>query len=215
VNDVVVHSHLVFPDGDLAVKHQGNPSGFPNTLRLNCVVHMMVYNYILLQSLRKGEELPTINEVLAFHHDHMFLEICGDDSRIWVLSQYGMDVFGASRHWDNLIERWKFFPWEGKLEGEYVFPTEFRYLTQAQLLNIPPFISRKIVHMDGYYWQILASPVRSATRLLHSVGIDPVGKVELQRSYANANAHLFWWHETGACKILFLEGLKHWDLEAY
>lgn len=214
--DTAVNSFLVFADGDMAEKARGNPSGFPNTLRLNCVCHLIIYNYIFVQLLTESSVvLPTTSQVLAFHRDHVFVEICGDDSRIFVLSAFGKATLGAHEEWGRLHQAWQVWPWRGKLEGSYIWEKHFEDLTVSELLRIPPFISRKIVKMDGFYWQVLASPNRSAKRLLHSDDLDPYLFRELLRSYANANAHLLWWHSQGEAFVLFFEGLKLWLPDHY
>jgi hypothetical protein len=216
LEDATINSMLIFADGTMCQKKRGNPSGFPNTLRLNCVTHLFVYNYIVASLLQTSDVIvPTVIDVLNFQREHIFLEICGDDSAVWLKTQEAKIALGADQDWDRLTRAWALWPWDGKLEGSHMWGKPFCTLGNEDLLKIPPFISRKFIKMDDFIWRIIATPVRTAKRLLHQDGKDEDMYIELLRSFANSNAHLIWWHEAGMAKVLMFDALALWIPEEW
>jgi hypothetical protein len=73
----VVDSLCVFPDGTVYQKHKGNPSGMPNTLRLNgvCLVGTLIH---VVPRCVPSPLSPTYASLLKL----VSLRICGDDSHL-------------------------------------------------------------------------------------------------------------------------------------
>jgi len=156
------HSTLVFSDGTSVVKDHGNPSGFPNTLRLNSVVLRVC-------------DLAVASTITGLHprqyEDSRYGEYCGDDSRVWLLkedntpeSQRYADLLDLTVG-DHAIEVWaQLFGWEVKNEGLYKARGEV--LTNQELLQLPLFISRGCMNYKGQYVTPLVRPDRVVSKLL-------------------------------------------------
>lgn len=211
--DATIDSYLVLTDGTVYQKHRGNPSGFPNTLRLNCVVQLFAWCYAMAVRLEQltGNEVSDNDVVETFERD-VFLEICGDDSRANVLTERGLALLDVQGDFDEWLTIWRErLPWEVKIEGKAVFAytldaagnVVFELPDEDRMFLFPPLVARNLVVFDGYLWSPLHNPLRCIRKLM-SQGTDPafapLGRSEADEDVLRLSAvhtlklHL-WWHE--------------------
>lgn len=184
---------LVLTDGEGYLKDHGNPSGFPNTLRLNCVIQLLSWLYIIALLLDVEDWEP----IFDFFADDIYLEICGDDSRCWVMTARGADVLGESQGFTALLEAWaQWLPWAVKIEGQVVYQGE----SFAERMNMaPPLIARKLVWIDGLLWSPLYNVNRVCRKLVSAEkGRDHEVEEALRTSFFTTMAPVVYWHEVGA-----------------
>jgi hypothetical protein len=182
-----VESKMYLTNGECYVKRRGNPSGYPNTLRLNCCVNMMCW----LECLRCLLELPMDNplEAASAVQANFHIEICGDDSRVWALTDVG---YAALQHARKFWE--EHFPWEITVEGEADFTT--MEPTFYRLMAAPPMVSRAFtlatIGGQSYLFEPLADPSRCLRKLLHSIERPPDKQEDVLRS-VTTNVALLWY----------------------
>ncbi len=197
-------SIMQMTDGAFYVKHQGNPSGFMNTLRLNCIVQKLLWCIILTIRLEElGDPCEVDDCVKCFSTPDacgdIFDEICGDDSRVFAMTEKGMKILDIPNGSKAVLRIWEeCFPWDVRVEG--VATLDPKLPIAARMLLIPPFISRQVVVMDGYLWTPLCCPSRCLKRLSH---VEELGKEERQNLHVSAYAalpqHIFWASEGLLC----------------
>ncbi len=216
-----VESLLMMTDGQLYLKKRGNPSGFMNTLRLNCFVQLLVWCAILVirsQDVREGHPVLTTDEeseyyvpadlegllcmmpdIDRFGHKQdgleladFFLEICGDDSRLFVHSAMGMEFFDVPNEGQAILNIWKtYFPWAVKIEGIVVFGDDDPLVDR--MARVPPFIGRQLVVVNGHLWSPVMCPSRCLKRLVHDEGRSAELEFELKTAaWATLALHVFW-----------------------
>jgi len=199
--DATIDSFLKMTDGTIYQKHRGNPSGFMNTLRLNCYLQCLVWCCIIFLRLDEMGVDATVDEVFEMFGKadeaeadvrHFFIEMCGDDSRVFVNSKFGELLFDTANGGDAVLRLWKeCFPWEVKVEGLVVYNgTEDLH---RRVATIPPFIGRQVVVMDGYLWTPISCPSRTVKRLVHVEDRSAELQVELETAaWATLVQHLYW-----------------------
>jgi hypothetical protein len=155
-----IDSLLVLSDGRVAQKHRGNPSGFMNTLRLNCVVHLIALMYVIL----KRRPHFTVGDAVAFAQEDLHIQVCGDDSRIFALTPEGEAFLDVANGGAAYLQEWnESLPWEVKVEGLAVFSAGESLITRAY--RCPPMVSRQFVVVDGTLWEPLYNYSRCLKRL--------------------------------------------------
>lgn len=75
---------MILIDGMMVIKDRGNPSGYINTIRLNCVVSMWRWLLILLRCAGITTTSPFVAQEEINEHFH--IEVCGDNTRVWALT---------------------------------------------------------------------------------------------------------------------------------
>jgi len=170
--DTTINTKLLMTDGMMYWKDRGNPSGFPATLRLNCIVQLMAWCYAYILRMRELGEVVDGYDTYVFYcqgSEHMFLEICGDDSRANCKSPHACAVLDVENNFSAWLAIWeKYLPWEVKIEGAAVFTGSE---TLAQRFGMfPPLVSRNIVLMDGYVWTPLFNTDRCIRKLMSVEG---------------------------------------------
>lgn len=152
---------LVHTDGSVTQKLRGNPSGFMNTLRMNCVVHIMAIMYVVAKRYPdKGA-----CEMVAFVKEHLMIQICGDDSRVFALTSTGDDFLDARRGFRAYLQVWEEdLPWVVKIEGSAVFEDDTPF--KERLYASPPIVSRCFAYVDGIIWEPLFNVSRVLKRLV-------------------------------------------------
>jgi hypothetical protein len=196
LRDCTTNGFLVLTDGRVFRKERGNPSGFPNTLRLNCVVQLFAWAYALTYKLGDAQE------IVSFLRQDVFLEICGDDSRVHCKTERGCAILGAHDGFGSWLQVWReHLPWEVKIEGMVIhkhdsngFSTPFA----ERALMCPPFIGRNMVVVDGYLWTPLYNANRVLRRVLHvEPARTPEMEEELRGSMFTTLRLQTYWHVTG------------------
>ena len=186
--DVVTNTQLVLSDGTTWQKSRGNPSGYPNTLRLNCSVNMM--SWILCLEQLMGWQDCSPEELRRNIQKHFHIEICGDDSRVWALTSAAVECLQRAAQWwqDNL-------PWEAKVEGFTIFQRELGF---NSLLMAPPMVSRRLTFFkfggDVYMFEPLADVSRCLSRWLHNVERTIENQEEVELGVSTTVALL--WYQT-------------------
>jgi hypothetical protein len=199
--EATIHSLLQMTDGTVYLKHRGNPSGFMNTLRLNCYLQCLVWCCILFIRLDEIGHTATVAEAYEFFGKadaqvaevrHFFLEMCGDDSRLFVNSEYAAIIFDVAHDGEAVLNCWKrHFPWEVKIEGIVVYRGDESLERRVSL--IPPFIGRQCVIQDGYLWTPIMCPSRTVKRLVHVEERSAELQVELETAaWATLVQHMYW-----------------------
>lgn len=199
-----VDSLLLLTTGDMYAKHRGNPSGFPDTLRLNSVVQLLSWCY-LLQFHPKCADFNSA-DIANFFTEHVFLEICGDDSRANCLTLFAEEVMDAQHGFVGWLDMFgKLLPWEVKIEGQVVFTEEQLASPLCTRVHLfPPLVARTLTYIDGLFWQPLWNLDR-CMRMFLSRGPNPalpVGRsVEEDREVALGTMmslrNHFYWHIRG------------------
>jgi len=206
-------SFLVMTDGDVYQKKRGNPSGFPNTIRLNCVVQLVAWCYAAAIRMEQMGENANAEDIVTLFQDHIFLEICGDDSRANVLTDLGMDFLSASENFQPWLKIWADrLPWQVKIEGSVVFPVHkdgtFVQSFKQRMNQMPPLISRNLVVVDGILWTPLFNLGRALRRLQHQENRSLEEEAEIIGSaYATMALQIFW-HDRGVITSPALQFLK-------
>jgi hypothetical protein len=156
-------SSLVLVDGSIWVKLWGNPSGFMNTLRLNCVVNRLVNT---ICAMRVSKKMKTPLRSLCEVMEHIWSYYCGDDGLNFSLTVLGKAIL------ELLIEEWdQGFPWSVKFEGRYDAPElGFGDTSDRDISQIPPFISRQFVQIRGYWYLELCHPEKILVKILDQPG---------------------------------------------
>jgi hypothetical protein len=169
-----IDSRLVMPDGVVYIKEHGNPSGFPNTIRLNCVTHKATNLLCKMYALRQvvSESAPsalahflqktTKQQIQAVEKITRSL-YCGDDGLNTALNEHGMRVLRLSPSY------WKKTPWVVKEEGDHVFD---RTGDIPDYYNCPSFISRTPVRLFGSWYHRLDKPEKVVSKLVYGPVID-------------------------------------------
>jgi hypothetical protein len=167
IESTTVESVLVFQDGTRWKKFHGNPSGFPNTLRLNSVVLRVCDLYIACKL--SGCEPAEVEA-------GRFGEYCGDDSRVWVEDERFLNTVGPAmvREWNNT------WSWEVKDEGMLELDGGVAAL-ERDALNIPLFISRGVAVRRCGHNAIFLTPLLKADRLFAKLRYDYEQETEHDR----------------------------------
>jgi hypothetical protein len=206
VAKATIESVLVLTDGRMYRKLRGNPSGFPNTLRLNCVVQLLAWCYTLAM------KVGTAGEVVSVLTEDVFLEICGDDSRANVLTEKGLELLDAHNGFAAWLQLWRDeLPWAVKVEGSIVFEREsdgtFRHAFSRRARLFPPMIGRTMVVVDGWLWQPLHNVCRTCSKLLHhEPGRTPEMEQVLRGSFFTTCRLHTYWHLKGKMYVPAVAG---------
>ena len=150
------------------------------------------------------EGVEQVYDWLAAGSFKIFLEICGDDSRINLLDKEAMYVFDVANDFAAWIQVWRdVHPWDVKVEGMAVFDMSMPFEQRAVLF--PPLVARCLFPMDGLLWSPLFNSDRCIRKLM-SVEADttygPIGRPAetdevLQHSaFMTLRLHTYW-HTTG------------------
>jgi hypothetical protein len=190
---VVTHGPLLLTDGRLISRDHGNPSGFMNTLRLNCVVHLFVLAYIVI--MRTGIEDPV--EVARLMEDEMCLSFCGDDSGHLALSERAMEIFDIRNRGAAYLKAWDdYTPWpEVKLEECCTYDDGDDLFTRV--IKTPPMVGRKLVMIQGRVFAPLLNVSRTLVGLSSAVTRTREEEVELVNSAFASLALQIWWQSQG------------------
>lgn len=187
---------LLMSDGVIYLKNRGNPSGFMNTLRLNCWANMLAWHYIIarrLQQLGRSWEDVHIFDVAT---NDLYIEICGDDVRVWALTRLGLDILDFDHEHTAVLQIWeKELPWATKLEGTALFDMTLPF--EDRVLVAPPMVSRRLVVVHGILWEPLINVSRAVRRLIHDEPRDLDLESELITSAFATNALMVYWHMSG------------------
>jgi hypothetical protein len=185
-----IDSHLFVEDGTSWLKDHGNPSGYPNTLRLNCVVNKLVtYACETAYAESCGKDISC--ETIDAYAVHMF---CGDDMARFLCEEI---AFLASNDYFQFCS--KAFPaWQLKLEGmskRADYP-DGELGTVDYLSAAPPFVSRQLVYMDGMFWRAHGNFIRTTARLMHEEPEEDEALFQAKLLGTNdALMHALVWHD--------------------
>jgi len=196
--DFVLTGPLVMSDGWLFFKDRGNPSGFMNTLRLNCWANLVVTCYLMARRLMQlGRHDVTPADIIDILQNHVDPEICGDDSRYLALSEFGKELLDLENAGKALIALYnEELPWAVKLEGHACFPAgEFDPIDRV--LELPSMVSRKLFFYNGELWDTLLDASRTVKRLVHAEQREPAEERELVESAFNSLALPLYMHRQG------------------
>lgn len=197
-------SLLQMTDGTVYIKDHGNPSGFMNTLRLNCYIQLLIWCCIMIMRAEQlGESTDTAVLAPMFtapdlgNYGDFFLEICGDDSRIFLHNEVALrwfDMEGTDpQQWGAaILELWKeHFPWVVKIEGAVVL--DWSLPTRERIAQIPPFIGRQVVVVHNLLWTPLVQPSRTLKRLMHVEDLSiEMRNALVVSSYATLALQVYW-----------------------
>lgn len=195
---ITTYGELVFTDGDSVIKERGNPSGFPDTLWMNSVSLMVVYNYAIAERIKLIEEIEDpawlAYRLAVVCQSDLFVEICGDDSRVWAMTPLGMQILDIAGQCKLFLEAMSGWPWEVKVEGVADWsakePSPGNFHERAH--EAPPFISRGLIVVDDLLWSPLLHVTRALTRLLsYEEGRTQELEDELLEGATATLAH--WW----------------------
>lgn len=179
--DFVCRGPLVVSDGTVYFKERGNPSGFMNTLRLNCWANLVAWCYALgrrLQALGKECTVATICDVLE---NHLYVEICGDDSRFWALTEFGSELLDLPNNMSEMLKIWNDeLPWAVKLEGCATW--EKGSTLEKICAAAPSMVSRCLFICQNQMWESLSNVSRALKRLAHDDGRKAEEEEEVVRS---------------------------------
>lgn len=224
MEDIAGDSIMRLSDGTIYQKYHGNPSGFMNTLRLNCYIQLLVWCIILIMRMRELGEDPKAASVVALISCHdtthwasrdIFLELCGDDSRANAITERGCVIMDKVHDGRAIEALWnKHFPaWKTRREGYAHMSLE--EAPEVRLVRMPPLISRGVVCMHGYVWTPLLQPSRAIKRLVHEEDRTVDLQVSLETSaWATMALHLLW-EENGDLVCPPLEFLREYDCLEY
>jgi hypothetical protein len=192
IYDVTTNSVLLCTDGRAFIKKRGNPSGFPNTLRYNCVVQTLVWCYAIALRLQNMGQPCEATDVVRFLDEDCFMEVCGDDSRLNALTELAVDVLDLRNDGCAILQVWRdHLPWEVKVEGCVLFGPSMDLVTRMNAY--PPLISRKLVVVDGLLWSPLYNHSRTVRRLVHDDNRNQEEEEELRTSaYATLSLAVYW-----------------------
>lgn len=183
---------LLMSDGAVYLRKHGNPSGFMNTLRLNCVVHLMCLCYAVLRRLGSVDPQDAVDFI---QHDAK-VQMCGDDSRFFALTPRAFEVFDMRNEAKGYLDVWASeLPWEVKLEGLVVF-SEHHNLEERALM-CPPMVSRRFLLMQGILWEPLVNISRALKRLSCAERRTPELEQALVQSAATTLALQIFWQLQG------------------
>jgi hypothetical protein len=218
LEDCTIDALLLMTDGAIYEKERGNPSGFPNTLRLNCVVQLLAWCYAMSIRLEELGKPNSPKDVAAAFMSDVFLEICGDDSRANVLTETGMELLDArnpDEPWGAWLKIWRErLPWDVKIEGQVVFDyvwvetvagpvAQFAQPIAARMARMPPLVARNLFVVDDMLWSPLWNAGRCVRKLM-SEGTDkatyPLGRSEADEKELRISAFIslklvVWWHQ--------------------
>jgi hypothetical protein len=190
---ITIRGPLLFSDGEVWQRDHGNPSGFMNTLRLNCVVHLFVFAYIM--AIRMQSDDPS--EVARVMEEEMWLSFCGDDSGHLALTERAMTLLDIRNGGKEYIAAWdKYTPWpETKLEAIAVFEPHMDLFDRVW--HAPPMVGRRHVMVNG----IVFTPLVNVSRTLIKLSTAENRTVEQERdlvnsAFATLALHL-WWQANG------------------
>lgn len=182
-----VDSILLLTDGTMYEKDRGNPSGYPNTLRLNCTVQLMANCYALYWRLAELGRANQAIDIIDVLQKDIFLEICGDDSRANAQTDFGCLVLGAAEGFAPWLGVWTArLPWKVKIEGKVVFEHKdgvFSLPFAERMALFPPIVSRNLVVIDDIVWSPLWNADRCLRKLCSQGTTDrgtPHGRTELE-----------------------------------
>lgn len=200
--DATINSFLVLTDGSIYRKDRGNPSGFPNTLRLNCVVQLMAWCYAMCIRLKELGCPCDAETIASIFSEDIFLEICGDDSRANVLSPFGATLLDSRNGWKDWLDIWsRALPWEVKIEGAVEFQHEidvqgrvhFSEPFEVRMMRMPPLVARRLFVADDILWAPLWNAPRCVRRLMSEEGnksLGPLGRSEAEEEVLRLSAFM-------------------------
>jgi len=184
----LVHTKMAFPNGLVVQKSQGNPSGFPNTLRLNCVLQRLVNEVAQKRAFDKLEENGQMKEGAKLT-DLVYSFYVGDDGLNVARNADGLKAL------DLAFEEWKNFPWEVKLEGRVVYDGSENCMAQT-----PPFVSRTPVKIGGRWYLELHKPGKILCKVFsqaNGVQDTPEMRAEREMGIITQLAHTIVMHAYG------------------
>jgi hypothetical protein len=183
MQNATIHSKMVLANGRVLQKHRGNPSGFPNTIRLNCLTHKVVNTVC-----QRMTGIP--GSVRSFY--------VGDDGLNFAFDAEGEDMLKqALSQWAAL------YPWVVKLEGEWK-PQD------GDFSNLPPFVSRKPMQLfPGIWFYGLSNPYKVMTKLISRDNGEYCEEDYLEnlQSISMSLAHHVVTHTSGQKYLDFVEGM--------
>jgi hypothetical protein len=201
----VLSGPLLMTDGTMYFKNRGNPSGFMNTLRLNCWANLVAWNYIIARRISDlGVDLGG-ESLFTWVKDHTYVEICGDDVRIWAMTAEAIEVLDLPTG-DKVLEIWdKELPWATKLEGIALFDMSLSF--EERILSAPGMVSRRLVVIDGILWEPLVNFSRCFRKLVHEEQRTVEEEYQLVESAYSTCCLQIYWHMVGKIYSPVLENL--------
>jgi hypothetical protein len=188
---VTVAGPLLMSDGIMYTnRKRGNPSGFMNTLRLNCFAHIASIAYFVMH--RRQTRDP--EEVAQFMSQSLHIQICGDDSRIFAMDEEAVAFLDLTNAGAEYIRDWQdHSPWDMKLEGMCYFDPTDRPSFEQRLYQFPPMVSRRYILVGGVVFEPLYNISRLFKRLASSERREPAEEEALVQSAAMTCAlHIYW-----------------------
>lgn len=197
----IANSTMFLTDGDILTKRRGNPSGHPATLWLNCFVNLLTWVSVLAL---KNNLHP--NDVVETFEEDVFPEFCGDDSRIWALTEKGKSMLGCDEEqpFSSILDVFKkYFPWEMKVEGSWV-RDESKNIKE-DFLSVPPLVSRGLLLQEYARGWIVWTPYidvnRVLKKLVHDMSRTEAEEEEHMLAYSSTLALLEYWDSTNIVRV--------------
>jgi hypothetical protein len=151
---VTIHSQLVMPNGKVYRKERGNPSGFPNTIRLNCVLQKVCNRLALVKTVQEDHPEFSFNQALKIVAKNTRSFYCGDDGINFAYTERGMDLL------DRALANWEKMPWDVTIEGRHVFEGD-------DFENTPSFVSRTPCKIGGVWFHALCKPDKVVSKIFY------------------------------------------------
>jgi hypothetical protein len=191
-----VNSLLVMPDGAVLRKSQGNPSGYPATLRLNSVLNKLATTIVELGYAKSiGKELTCAElESSSVHY------YCGDDMvRFLDASVAYLSDAGYFKHAAAVFPKWRL-----KLEGRAV-RSDFSS-AEAWWMACPPFISRSWVPMHGRLWRPHGNLIRILAKYMYADAEETLDEAASKLlGVTDAMMHAIVWNADGVLHCPLVE----------
>lgn len=164
--EATLRSKLVHTDGTVVQKESGNPSGFMNTLRLNCWAGLLAWLYAVQRRLEQMESKRTLDAVVnPDDSPSLVFEICGDDSRVWAMDDFAVTLLGLPEA-QPILDIWEAeLPWAAKVEGSVLYPDNIT--PEDRFRTAPPMVARRYLVIGRWVWEPLYNLSRCMKVLVH------------------------------------------------
>jgi len=158
-----IYSVLSLPDGQLLMKFRANPSGHPNTIRLNSVIQRVVNECCMAMAAVEHALIPGVDDpifALAHLDGHVRSFYCGDDGINFAQTEEGFQLCELA------LEQWETkTPWTVKLEGKVRY-----HLDGSNFHCTPNFVSRvprRLTENGTTWYHVLCKPDKILAKLYH------------------------------------------------
>jgi hypothetical protein len=189
---ITIYGFLITSDGAMADKERGNPSGFMNTLRLNCVAHMIAMLYVVMKRMEEKYPDWTPLDAAVWMRENTFTQMCGDDSRIFALTAEADEFLDSEHDFAAYLKVWnEELPWVVTVEGAVRYTDSTT--VEERIYSCPPMVSRRFAYVDGVLFEPLYNISRVLKRLISSEPRTELLEKDLITSaYSTAALQIYW-----------------------